>query len=403
MAIAVPYGIAGDLGKTFSKAARVRLGVFPSVTLNLLPTETASGGDRTGGVAGISARDAAGALTSVDVSATYPERLNAVRYVSTPGAVESGGVTTLDVSALPGISYTAALDAWRIGVSPSAVLAIVFRNEAGAVLATTKSASAALGTAPGRIAVTGLAPAATSQVRLELRNSTAAGSALTWYMDNLQIERGTVASAWTRGAVTGVSDSWYLVEASDDGTTYTTLRFGAKLRADVNGRIEVYDYEAPPGRIRMYRARTVAVIEGELITSPPSEPTYALMRLKQVWVKNPLDPSRNFTVPVDTKWQEIDVARDRKVVHLLGRALPLVLRSDTRGDSFSLTWTIIGDHQFDLIRWLIDSSDTLLIQTPRRQWFVQMADDPKIREDMFSVSEEPARQATIPFVEVSSV
>ena len=79
----------------------------------------------------------------------------------------------------------------------------------------------------------------------------------TVHLDNLKIEDTATTTAFSRGGLIGLTKA--SVEFSDDlGVTWMPLRNSTSLTLDANQAITAFDYEAPPGVVRQYRARTSA-------------------------------------------------------------------------------------------------------------------------------------------------
>lgn len=139
-----------------------------------------------------------------------------------------------------------------------------------------------------------------------------------------------------------------------------------------------------------------------LVVSEPSVAVSVVFAPDSVWIKNPRDPGDNFRILTETKWQEIEHYKTRSVRRSLDHELPHVSRGVSGGDSFSLTFTILGDSAWESLMDLVDRDITLLVQTPRRHWYVEVSGPVDIQEHLWDRDEESARIITVPFVEVRS-
>jgi hypothetical protein len=197
-------------------------------------------------------------------------------------------------------------------------------------------------------------------------------------------------------------DWWLVVEYTDDSLQWLPVRGYEEVRTWAN--LTIYDYEAQPQVVRQYRVSVgVRLNTGDVLVSEPSLPAMAVMHLRTVWIKDVFNPSVNFTVPVDPKWQTVVTNISRRVVKPLGRSKPAVVSGVGRYDEFALQFTSVGDVPWDKLQALTAADRTYLVQTPKTQWYCQVTDNPARDEDMFSVSEETVRKVTIAFTEVEPV
>ena len=140
------------------------------------------------------------------------------------------------------------------------------------------------------------------------------------------------------------------------------------------------------------------------VTSPSSVVASSTLITRMVWLKNPLDASMNYHFYVENTWQDVDVVRPSSALYPLGDELAIVLSESVKGDTFGLTFLLLTDAAYDKMVAFIASSDTLLLQTPRRQWYVQITGNPKITEHMWSddYEEGPARKVSLTFTQVEA-
>lgn len=138
-----------------------------------------------------------------------------------------------------------------------------------------------------------------------------------------------------------------------------------------------------------------------LITSDYSPSAAVVPTLtRKTWLKNPVNPAINASVPVENASLDITRHKQRSVRRPLGRTLPVVLRGANRGEAFTVTYTSIGEAAWLALIALIDSEATLLLQTPQRQWYVDVSGDVSDYEDLWETTDETYRRITIPFTQV---
>lgn len=140
------------------------------------------------------------------------------------------------------------------------------------------------------------------------------------------------------------------------------------------------------------------------ISSAPSAPSAPVtFEPDGVWIKDPMNSALNLRVLTETKWQQVNRTKQRSTKRPLGRKQPVVLSGDSNGESFSLTFLELGDDDFDALMALADREAVLLVQTPRRQWYVEVSADIGVSEHLWDRDQDPARKVTIPFQEVSEI
>ena len=213
----------------------------------------------------------------------------------------------------------------------------------------------------------------------------------------------------TQTPINGEVDRYVLVQYTDNGTIWYPVRGtvggdGRGLTYNSAGKIVVWDYEAPPKLIRQYRGITVSVLaNGDVLMSDPSPIGFAVLYLRSVWIKDVNNPTRNFTVPVDPKWLTVNDNQTKDVVLPAGATRPVIVSDANNYASFSTSFTAIGEDDWDKVKQLRDSGDTMLLQTPKAQWWVQVSDATERDEDMFSLQEDTARLFRVKFTEVDAI
>ncbi|MCK9929423.1 hypothetical protein MXD62_19940 [Frankia sp. Mgl5] len=152
--------------------------------------------------------------------------------------------------------------------------------------------------------------------------------------------------------------AYALVEYSDDGgSTWEQVRGTTRAYYPAERVITVYDYEAPPGSARIYRASTAAVdyaldADGAAVASEPSAEVSASMPADRFWLRDVLTPARLIEV-----WHSGDLdhtSREPQTVHdTLGRRNPVVVSDVVKGEEFTwpLTFTSAAAYaQFEEMR-----------------------------------------------------
>lgn len=163
------------------------------------------------------------------------------------------------------------------------------------------------------------------------------------------------------------------------------------------------DYEAPFNARLEYRVRAAASLtSGENTLGLAGQTSEASLPIQQVWIKDPSNSSLNRRYLIADSWIESTKAMRRNVQHALGRRLPVVVKGTGDGESFDATFTMEGTETIDNMLALIDSGDTLLLQSPKRQWYVDIVDSVALRDHIFDMRSNlpDLRQVTIPFQEV---
>ena len=132
-----------------------------------------------------------------------------------------------------GLDYTFAADCWGSAGTTNLKLFVNWHDSGGAYISTTETSGLTLPTSRTRFSVTGEAPAGAARAFLRLRIDTRVGgpSACSFNVDNVQLERGGVASPWA-GAATLKADDCL-------GLGGQLLQVAADCTADDSGRIVV--------------------------------------------------------------------------------------------------------------------------------------------------------------------
>lgn len=161
-----------------------------------------------------------------------------------------------------------------------------------------------------------------------------------------------------------------------------------------------YDYEAPGNTSLTYRA---FLYDSTTLDDEPSPPAYQYLTLpiKHVWLKQVLEPSRNVRFPVNETWLTRTSYLDQKTHRPLDRKLPVVVKGLNQGDSFDLTFLIIGQDLYRTLMFHMERDIIFLVQTPKEMWFMKK-EKMSIRDHLWDElhNEEPAWYVTVSFIEV---
>lgn len=207
----------------------------------------------------------------------------------------------------------------------------------------------------------------------------------------------THVGTWTAGTIAQF-------EYSDDGgvTWSELLDSGQAAYVGAGPRTATtYDYSSPPNSARQYRVRSVLPASGPRST-PSGTASATVVFGMEVWLKAIGDPTKNIHVPVENDWQPITSHRAKATFEALGAEKPIVLTGDIRYDSFKLRFTAL-DTDFDAVTTFADYDGLKLVQTQRRQWFVDVSESHDVSEALFDQSvDAEARLVELTFTEVDA-
>jgi hypothetical protein len=211
-----------------------------------------------------------------------------------------------------------------------------------------------------------------ADILLETTGTPAIGEVHIW--DTISLAPGT-STFWGGGGF--LSTSTVTLQASDDGgTTWFDVRTLVDLPDD-SETVAFYDYSAPRGTARQYRAYvTSATLTGSTITSGASSTQSATIPLPTAsgfwWLKNLYDPSMNTEV---LQTDEMEFAKEEQsgTFRVLGRRYPVVVSQGTGGWDSSLTLLARGQAEWDKLDTLTDQTVPLLLQAPDgEQWHIRV-------------------------------
>lgn len=211
-----------------------------------------------------------------------------------------------------------------------------------------------------RYFVTGAAPPGSVGWRGFLENSN--GDLTTFLMVGMQLEFGaTPSSPWYQGQ--GQGPAWKPVRNAK-----TALMTGITNNLGV-----VYDREAPPACVRMYRCTSIVTLsDGTILASDPSY--YIQTRLNLLgqghWIiKDPNQPAHDVLVNVTNIPESITEDQDvfhpirPNAVNLFGQR-PTVNSLWVGGDDGTLTFIVTTEREWYILKQLLRLKGSLLLQFP---------------------------------------
>ncbi len=199
-----------------------------------------------------------------------------------------------------------------------------------------------------------------------------------------------------------------LLEFSDDGgASWSYLRGAQDGRFSPNGFAVVYDYEAPPGRARLYRAHTAVTdyalsSSGAELVSEASATASAVQRADGWWLKDPTSPGLMLRLQVAGSISSTSPV-PATVYAPLSRAHKVVLSDVPLGEEFDLNLIVKGAEDWATFAALRAGGVTLLLQSDYGdQWYVALMDRDMTLMSSVSRRLEPVRMIKVKAVEVDS-
>lgn len=301
----------------------------------------------------------------------------------------SNGMTVTGSPATPGLYYTL-FGHVKKGSSATYqhTAQLQFLDGAGMVLgqAVSDPIEGATGTWSEPIWVSALAPAGAVRVEphmLTVTDVTGAGRFSSWTRLGLWVsdtQLTGVPTVWQPGPLTW---TFPYAEFSDDaGATWAAVRNNSSYRFDpTTNTATVYDYEAPPGTARLYRASVAAVdyivsTDGYGVMSPATDPASATLAASGWWLHRPLVPGTRLSILHTDSTVEHTSAERQAVVWPIGASLPLVIGDAVGGEEFTLR-LYLSSVDFATFEVLRKTMEPLLLQTDYDQWYVRLTGDRK--------------------------
>lgn len=279
------------------------------------------------------------------------------------GASSAGGLDgPWQMPVVPGQSHTLSVRAWAAS-SFSAALAVDWLSADGTtVISSSSTGTISIGTTPARYSITGTCPSTAVYARGTVTNVASSTTNDVW-VASVGFGLGAVAVDDQPG--TGGDITWTTVRALDAtvpvGESYATA-----------------DYEIPPARPVLYRARTLAASGSATLASGYSTPVAAyLTPPSDDLLLDPWQPERAVAVTIAPSYTETRT-RTQQVYRPLGRDGDPIVRTDwLGGQDASLTLAAASDADlYRLQALLLSSARALLLQrTTGGQMYVLVVDD----------------------------
>jgi hypothetical protein len=274
---------------------------------------------------------AATANCAIAQSATFAKDGSfSLRMTSTAAGdmVANTPTNTSGVAVLPNTVYTAMAN-FRSAVSVRSCLVQIDWYQASGAPSAIRSTdnSATVNDATGAwqsgmgVSLTVTSPSDAAFAAIVIYALAIGGASEVHYVDCIGIGPGTLTQ-WTRGGLVGSSTA--LIESSDDGVTWKTVR-GANAVAvpSPSETVIAYDYEVLPLQVRNYRA---TIQSSGPISSGPSALLPLTSTGKVWWLKDPLNPANNVKLSLPSKTEpQSAVAEQIASFRPLGRSTVVVL------------------------------------------------------------------------------
>lgn len=225
----------------------------------------------------------------------------------------------------------------------------------------------------------------------------AAAAELHWW-DEIAVTPGTSPAYTSGGATTAAAQ----VQRSDDGgTTWIEVRGDDTVSlTGPTGRISFNDYEGARGVTTRYRGRAVVTYpSGEVATDWSTTVTAATVNDGNWWLKDPTAPGNNVVAPI-TGDIPGEPEEQVEILRPLGRATAVVVSGLVGGDDGNLDLFVVGAPAWTVIKALLVTTDTLLLQSPHGdQKYIRIT---KRSWTLDGTPAEPRRSITVDYVEVDS-
>jgi len=176
----------------------------------------------------------------------------------------------------------------------------------------------------------------------------------------------------------------YNLEFSDNlGVTWALVRNGLQVDIDDVRDSRIYDYEAPSGRLRLYRGAAYRILNSIMVTSGYSNEASAIPLTDDWWLKDPLVPALNIRLWVHEHSSKRPRSRgvfSPLVSDLNRQARKIIVSGPQYGWEGDLTAVFIPEDDGTEDSWekfqvINDPGRVLLLQAPNgEQWYVSLGD-----------------------------
>lgn len=194
----------------------------------------------------------------------------------------------------------------------------------------------------------------------------------------------------------------YVVQYSDNaGASWATLRGGAVL-VRTGATTTAYDYEAPSGAARQYRAAAVRTVSGQLLVSANSATAPATLVVTAWWLVDPLTLVANLQVNFHDAELVMSRPEDQATFRPLGRRRVVVMAGALTGEEGALTLSFLDAATYAAFESLRGAQRTLYLNTPYAgSYYVRLGPTRSASLMLGGQSRtSPKRIVTVGFVEV---
>jgi hypothetical protein len=269
----------------------------------------------------------------------------------------------------------------------------------GSLVSTTTGSSATNSTsAYGQQSATAAAPA-TAAAATPVLVITASAAAEIHRFDSIGLSAGS-GTVWGLGGYLPTAD--HQIEVSDDaGTTWTSPSWLRNPVDQTDQLNTIYDYAAPRGTLRQYRARTeietptvintdVSNVDSETLSLPTND-------TNMWWLKDLSDSTKNF-VPRVAALNQV-VVEDAEALRVEGRTNPVVIAGTMGGEDGTISLGTLGLAQWQQLQWFVTLQHAFLVQAPDgQQWMIRIIGDRGISWGDTPIS-NMLRETNFPYVE----
>lgn len=293
------------------------------------------------------------------------------------------GTSGFAVTALQQIT---ALASFRAAATPRTCQLQVLWYQASGAASGVRASDTSAGTADStsawtQVSLTVTAPSDAAFAAVVLLVTGALATGEEHFVDAIDYGPGS-STVWTRGGLSGLTTA--LVQFSDDGVTWTTMRTSGSTFPFPTQALTFLDYEAPPGAVRSYRAQVQASVGGGATILSNFASTTATGTTPSQWViSDPTDPTS--AVLCHAQGNPSRQLVGKLTMHSpFGRSRQVKVSDGVKGWAGRLTVRTLSTAQEVRLESLLARDTTLLIQSPEgggRQWYANVDADPALTQN----------------------
>jgi hypothetical protein len=199
------------------------------------------------------------------------------------------------------------------------------------------------------------------------------------------VANGRLLATVTAPADVNAQPSFVRLEESDDGgATWRFSRWGERVDITPGGSVAIPDYDAPPNTVRIYRARSGRVFEGQELVSSASPQVDGTLVLDSWWLLDPLDPATRMRVVCfrgrgDTA-MEMTSTEQQAEFEVIGSPYSVTLSGAVQGERWDHTFTFASRAELAAFEQLRRAQRVLLLKNQHgqgtdAQWYVRIGKD----------------------------